>query len=153
MKRNLVRIIVAFVVVLGIAQFFRPERANPSSDSQLSLHAQNDIPPEVLSLLDRACFDCHSNETRWPWYSNITPVNFALMNHVNDGRKHLNFSLWGTMRPGTQRGALEEITDEVREGRMPLKSYLLLHPEATLTDDDVMLLSDWATMKRTELPE
>jgi hypothetical protein len=153
MKRNLVRIIVAFVVVLGIAQFFRPERTNPNSDSQLSLRAQNDIPPEVLSLLDRACFDCHSNDTRWPWYSNITPVNFALMNHVNGGRKHLNFSLWGAMRPGTQRGALDEITDEVREGRMPLKSYLLLHPEATLTDDDVMLLSDWATMKRTELPE
>ncbi len=85
--------------------------------------------PQTRELAVRACFDCHSNETRWPWYSYVAPLSWLLSHDVDEGRQRLNFSEWGTRR--VRPGAFEE---QIRSGRMPERKYLILHPDATLTD-------------------
>ncbi len=91
--------------------------------------------PATRALAARACFDCHSNETRWPWYSNVAPMSWLVQNHVDEGREVLNFSEWN-------RGDSEadEAADAVRKGEMPPRSYVLMHPDARLTDDERALL-------------
>lgn len=84
--------------------------------------------PATRSLADRACFDCHSNQTRWPWYADVAPMSWLVQSHVDEGRQVLNFSDWN--RPGSEA---DDAADTVREGEMPPRSYLLLHPEARLT--------------------
>jgi hypothetical protein len=86
--------------------------------------------PETLALTQRACFDCHSNETVWPWYSNVAPVSWQLQRHVEEGREHLNFSEWGQGGEGEET---DELVEVILEGEMPPANYLLLHPEARLT--------------------
>jgi hypothetical protein len=93
--------------------------------------------PQTRELAKRACFDCHSNETTWPWYSNIAPVSWILEQHVTDGRKHLNFSDWGERRVREP----EELAEVILEGEMPLRPYLPLHPEARLTADEKQALA------------
>lgn len=85
--------------------------------------------PKTEELARRACFNCHSNETEWPWYSRLAPISWRVVDHVMEGREHLNFSEWDK----TQRHA-DEAAHEVEEGAMPLRDYLLLHPEARLSD-------------------
>jgi hypothetical protein len=86
--------------------------------------------PEARQIAQKACYDCHSNETIWPWYSNLAPVSWMLKNHVIEGRQHLNFSEWGH---GGHDDELDEVAEVLREGEMPPRQYLLMHPEAKLT--------------------
>ena len=103
-----------------------------------------DAPPAAMEVLRRSCWDCHSNETVWPWYSKVGPVKFLIVRDVNEGRKHLNFSEWDRRSPERRAHALEEIVEETSEGEMPLWFYLPLHPEAELTQADLRILRDWA---------
>jgi hypothetical protein len=135
-------------VLFVAAQFVRPARTNPDIDEARMAEAHIDMPSEVQSILRRACYDCHSNETLWPWYSNVAPASWFVTDHVNHGRKHLNFSDW--IQP--QRHAenldvaaqLDQIYKEVGARNMPLGSYLILHPEARLSDRDVEVICEWA---------
>jgi hypothetical protein len=102
------------------------------------------MPTEVRSILERSCYDCHSNRTRWPWYSRVAPVSWFVARHVAEGREHLNFTEWDRMSPEDQAKAMEEIGETVTEGEMPLASYLLAHPEAALSEQDQTLLRQWA---------
>jgi len=92
--------------------------------------------PETRALAERACFDCHSNESVWPWYSNVAPVSWLVQDHVDEGRAHINFSDW------INSGDVDELSEVVEKGEMPLASYLLLHPEAKLTDAERAALAD-----------
>jgi Haem-binding domain len=128
------------VVALGVLiamQFFRPERTNPPSDPDASFEVVAKPPQEVVSTLKRACYDCHSNQTQRPWYSNVAPVSWLVASDVKGGREHLNFSEW--TRPGREGElpSLGEICETVRAAKMPLRSYLLLHPDARLTAYEV----------------
>jgi len=98
--------------------------------------------PEVGAIIQRACKDCHSNETTWPWYSHVAPVSWAIANDVKQGREKLNFSVWSSQKPSPNE--IEEICDAATSGSMPLRGYRLLHPEATLRQHDVDVLCDWA---------
>lgn len=93
---------------------------------------------ETRALAKRACFDCHSNETVWPWYSNVAPVSWLVQKDVNDGRRHLNFSEWGTRK----HEKLDDLLEVVKEGEMPLKIYLVMHPEADFTAAEKQQLLD-----------
>ena len=128
------------VLALIVMQFFRPERTNPTSDPASSFEAIVKPPQEVTSSLKRACNDCHSNQTTWPWYSNIAPVSWLIANDVNEGRVHLNFSNW--TQPGAEGETPEigELCSEVQAGKMPLRSYTLLHPQAKLSGQEVAAL-------------
>ena len=138
--------IVAGVLLLGlvIMQLFRPDRANPASDPLISVNNQMPVPPQVLTILERSCYDCHSNKTRWPWYSNIAPVSWLVARDVADGRKRLNFSEWGAYNQKRRASKMEDISDEVDRGDMPLGKYLLIHRDAVLSSADKEALLAWA---------
>jgi len=125
-------------VILGAAQFIPVDRSNPPVTGEVS------APPAVQALLRRACYNCHSNETRWPWYSRVAPVSWFVAGHVHDGRDDLNFSEWPVFDLEGQDLAMEDIQKQMRKHGMPLKSYLLIHPEARLTDAEYDTLARWA---------
>jgi hypothetical protein len=139
MKRTAV-VLVALVIVLAGAQLVRPARTNPAADAPLAIGD-----PAVEAVLRRACFDCHSNETRWPWYSAVAPSSWLVVRDVNKGRDEMNFSSWKDPK-GELRA---EICEKVREGEMPMKIYLPLHAEARLTEQDKALLCAWADRSAT----
>jgi hypothetical protein len=143
MKKPLKWIGIILVVLLGAIQAIRPAKTNPPVDETKTIRANTTMSPEVAAILDRACNDCHSNKTTWPWYSQVAPVSWLLVDDVNDGRKELSLSDWGTYDSKKKARKLKKICEEVEEGGMPLKSYLLLHPAARLSDSDKQTLCDW----------
>jgi hypothetical protein len=142
--------IVLAIIFAGL-QFIRPARTNPPVDEARTIQAQAHLTPEVAAILDRSCNDCHSNQTRWPWYSNVAPVSWFVINHVNVGRSEMNLSEWAEYSPDDQQGFLKKICREVKVGEMPLKSYLRLHHEAKLSSEDVQLLCDWTSTESLRL--
>ena len=114
------------------------ERTNPPVEGEV------EAPAEVKTLLRRACYDCHSNETVWPWYSQVAPASWLLHRDVVEGRRHLNFSTWTKLAPDRQAKKLDEVVDELGEGGMPPWFYLPLHSEAKLTPAEKDALVQWA---------
>jgi heme-binding protein len=142
------------VIVAGlflIAQVVRPAKTNPPINQSASLEAYLNVDPPVAAILDRSCADCHSNKTRWPWYSHVAPVSWFVIDHVNEGRSNLNFSEWGKLSWRQQRGMLEQICRETRSGMMPLSSYTPMHPGSKLSPEDVKTLCTWADAQRAQM--
>jgi hypothetical protein len=135
--------VVAWLVVVVGIQFIRPARTNPATDPQRTLKAAMAVPPAVSSVLERSCRDCHSNDTVWPWYSNVAPMSWMVIDHVNDGRRHFNYSDWSALERDKVSKVLRGICDETKKGEMPIGSYLLLHRDARLSPDDVQTLCGW----------
>ncbi|MDX6613836.1 MAG: hypothetical protein QOD75_3022 [Blastocatellia bacterium] len=144
-------VLIVLVALFLIAQIKRPARTNPPIDQAQTIEAHTQMTPEVSSILARSCNDCHSNQTTWPWYTNVAPVSWFIVDHVDEGRQHLNFSDWGLGEPRRQRKKLEEICEEVKDGAMPLSSYTPLHPHAKLTAEDIKTLCDWTEAERKRL--
>jgi hypothetical protein len=146
---------IVAIFILAAAQFVRPARTNPPVEEVRAARAHLNMPSEVQAVLKRACYDCHSNETSWPWYSNVAPASWFVTDHVDHGRKHLNFSDWAQEGRHTEKKdageQLDEIRKEVEARNMPLGSYLLLHPDARLSDRDIKLITDWAVSERQRL--
>lgn len=126
------------ILFVGI-QFVPVDTVNPPVEFDIDAEA------EVMLVLRQACYDCHSNETTWPWYGKVAPVSWWLADHVEHARGDLNFSSWAALDPAQQAHLREEIAEEVGSGEMPLASYRLLHPQARLNDTQRSLLVDWAT--------
>ena len=139
LKWGLLVVLCLFV----IAQFYRPAKTNPVVEASNALEAHIQVDPKVAAILDRSCADCHSNKTRWPWYSHVAPVSWFVIDHVDHGRSHLNFSEWGKYDRNEQRKLLSVTCEIVREGGMPLSSYTPLHPGSKLTAADVETICDW----------
>lgn len=133
------------VVLFAIAQFIRPAKTNPAIDQSLAIESHLQVDPKVAAIFDRSCVDCHSNKTSWPWYSNVAPVSWFVIDHVNEGRGNLNFSEWGTYDKEQQADLLREICGEVKRGMMPLSSYTPLHPGSKLNGDDIEAICGWAS--------
>lgn len=131
---------VTAAAVLVAVQFVQPDRANPPADPAASFEAAGKPAAHVAGVVRRACRDCHSNETAWPWYSRVSPVSWLVASHVREGRAHLNFSEWNRQGPEMARLRLGEACEEAREGKMPLWQYTLLHSEAKLDNDDLAAL-------------
>lgn len=142
---------IVVLVGLVIAQFFGPAKSNPASDASQSIESRMQLTPQVAAIIDRSCKDCHSNKTHWPWYSNVAPVSWFVIGHVNEGRENLNFSEWGRYNQRDVDGVLKQICREVRAGAMPLSSYTPLHPGSSLSPDDVKTLCDWTTAERARI--
>ena len=151
MKKVLKWFAVAVAALFVGIQFVRPERINPPVVAAQSLGSHVSVPPEVEGVLARACSDCHSNQTRWPWYSNVAPASWFLADHVKEGRDQMNFSTWSSYQRREAQGLLEQVCKEVKQGAMPLRSYTLLHPDAKLSEADVRTLCDWANSERARL--
>ena len=151
MRRLLKRLAIAAVAILALMQLYRPARTNPTVEAGSSIESRLRVNPEALSVLRQACFDCHSNETDWPWYSNVAPVSWFVIGHVDEARGHMNFSEWSRFDPRHAEHQLEEICEEVEEDRMPLPSYRLVHPEGRPTGGQVEALCRWTTEARKGL--
>jgi heme-binding protein len=136
-------------VVIGViflaCQFVRPARTNPSSDPARSLFKMKPVPSHVAATLQRACRDCHSNDTEWPWYSNVAPISWFLIDHVNHGRSHFNYSEWSRYDAAESRRVLNEACRLTHEGEMPLWSYLLMHWNARLSKADSEAICTWTS--------
>jgi hypothetical protein len=124
--------------LLAVAQAIPVERSNPPVRSDLQ------APADVSALLRRACYDCHSHETQWPWYASVAPASWFLAHHVEEGREEMNFSEWPVLDFEAQQHNLEDIEEQIAEGKMPLRSYTLLHPEARLDEQEKARLLQWA---------
>ena len=145
MLKTLKYFVIGLAALFLIGQFIRPSFTNPPVNPDDRIEASVDVPPDVAAILKRSCSDCHTNETTYPWYSQISPVNWWLKNHVDEGRGELNFSTWGTYTPKRKAKKLEEVCEQVGSGAMPLPSYLWGHRDAALTAEDSKLLCGWAT--------
>jgi hypothetical protein len=139
-KIVLLILVVAFVGMQAV----RPARTNPPIDEGKVLAA----PPQVKAILDRSCADCHSSRTVWPWYSNVAPVSWLLVDHVNEGRHELSFSEFGGYTDRKKSHKLQEICEQVEKGEMPLKQYVVLHPDARLSEADKQTLCSWSEGER-----
>ena len=140
LKRRPVRFVLVGVAALALAiQLVRPARTNPATDPAATMHAQLAVPADVASILERSCRDCHSNDTRWPWYTNVAPVSWWVIDHVNHGRSHFNFSQWAKYDAEEQRTLLTRSCELSQSGAMPLPSYLRMH-DAAMSASDVAVL-------------
>ena len=151
MKKALKVFIIVIIVLFAIAQFVRPDRTLPAIDSEQTLGATATVPDDVNAILSRSCNDCHSNETVYPWYSNVSPASWFLQDHINEGRSELNFSLWGTYAESRKARKLDEICENAKSREMPLPSYLWIHRDARLSDDEIARLCRWTEQARSEL--
>jgi Haem-binding domain len=142
-------VLTVFLVVFIGAQFVRADRTNPPATPTMSLRAKT--PADVSAILDRACRDCHSNETRWPWYTNVAPMSWMVADHVHQGREHFNYSEWTSYNSDDQDKFLGAMCNLAQRGRMPLPSYLLIHRDATLSPEDVQTLCSWSDKMRDTL--
>ncbi len=131
--------------VLVAMQLIPLPRTNPPVESALP------APPELQAILDRSCMNCHSHATTWPWYAYVAPASWLVVYDVHEGREHLNLSKWGAYPPDRQRKKARAMWEEVEEGAMPLPPYLLLHPEAKLTDAEKATLRAWSEARVREL--
>jgi hypothetical protein len=149
MKRILKWIFVLVVVAFGLLQFANPRRTNPPVVSDLM--ATNAPPPQVASMLHTACYDCHSSETRWPWYSRVAPMSWLVVKDVNDGRDALNLSDWPASKPERAAKRLEDMSEEISYAEMPPKKYTAIHTDARLTDSQRKELTDWLDAEASRL--
>ncbi|NYJ27162.1 heme-binding domain-containing protein [Allomuricauda sp. ARW1Y1] len=138
------KIALALLVVLVGMQFYRPEKNVAAGDYVAAFETETNPSPEVKAILNTACYDCHSDNTEYPWYNNIAPVSYWLADHIEDGKKHLNFSDWQNYDTKKKDHKLEELIEEVKEGEMPLKEYTWTHGDAKLTQEQINALVSWA---------
>ncbi len=137
------KVALALIVILALLQFIRIDKNNPTSDPTKDFLAISNASPEISSLVKAACYDCHSNHTAYPWYTDIAPVSFWIRNHIKGARKQLNFSEWGDYPAGKREHLSGESVEAVETKWMPLNSYVWLHPEAKLSEDDRTKLQDF----------
>src|SRR4051794_14299316 len=136
--------VLLFLVLLIVMQFFHPEKNRSNEISPYRIASVYYVPADVDTILKKACNDCHSNNTRYPWYSNVQPVAWWLDNHVRDGKKDLNFDDFSNYRISKQYRRMQDIIDLVKKGEMPLSSYTIIHTDARLTGTEKEALYKWA---------
>jgi len=143
MKTLRSKIVIATVLIFISIQFFQINTRNPDIVPQNDFTNIYSPPQQIQTILRTACYDCHSNETDYPWYASVAPVSWWIKDHIEHARGHLNFSTWNDYSVSEANHALEEITEEVQEKAMPLKSYQIAHSEARLSDEERKLLVEW----------
>ncbi|MDE3235303.1 MAG: heme-binding domain-containing protein [Bacteroidota bacterium] len=137
------KILLAVVLVLVVIQFIHPKKNQSTEIMATDISNHYPVPADVQTILAKACNDCHSNNTRYPWYNNIQPVAWFLDNHVKDGKRHLNFSEFASYRIARQYKRMDDCIEEVKEGEMPLESYTWIHKDAILNDREKQTLINW----------
>ncbi len=138
------KILLALLIVLIIAQFFGPEKNDGDYALMEPFLTETNPSPEVEGILKESCFDCHSSVTRYPWYNNITPVNYWLADHIDHGKGHFDMSKWNAYSVKKKDHKLDELIEMVEIKEMPLNSYTWTHTEAKLTDAQIKVIIDWA---------
>jgi hypothetical protein len=151
MSRPLKVLILVVATMFAAIQAFRPDRTSPPSDPAQSVTSAVPVPSRVQTVLTRSCYDCHSHETRWPWYSQVAPISWMIANDVSEGRDYLNFSTWASYSAVKAADKLETIAKELSGRGMPPIAYTLIHRDARLSDAEVAAVVAWATEQRRRL--
>ena len=147
-SRPLLTALITLTAIFVIIQFYRPEKTNPPVDPSHEIGAVTHMPMGVHEVLLRSCNDCHSNQTRWPWYSNVAPVMWLVRSDVSSGRRHMNFSEWSSYSRTRADALLENVCAWTQNRHMPMPIYLRMHSNASLSDSDIKMLCDWTTQER-----
>jgi hypothetical protein len=148
MTKKILKIIaIALFIGFTAIQFVRPEKTNPPINHEETMQATIQVSENVQSILKRSCNDCHSHETVYPFYSNIAPISWQVIDHINEGRRKLNFSIWNTYEAKKKKRKLEGICEEMQSGEMPMPQYTLIHRDAILSADDIKAVCDWTTIE------
>ncbi|MCG2793934.1 MAG: heme-binding domain-containing protein [Weeksellaceae bacterium] len=139
MKKILIVFLVAFILI----QFFPIDKNNPTTNVGMDFLKIKNTPEPLAKLIRTSCYDCHSNESKYPFYSNIQPFGWWLKNHIDEGRMEVNFSTFATYEPKKQARKLEEAAEQLEQQEMPLESYTIAHADAKLTDEQRKQLADY----------
>ncbi|MBS1666491.1 heme-binding domain-containing protein [Chitinophaga defluvii] len=137
------KIILGLIVVLIGIQFFQPLRNQSGEVTDMHIEKVYAVPQNVKAILQISCYDCHSNNTRYPWYSRIQPGAWYMAGHIKEGKEELNFSDFGTYSTRKQRNKFRAMSNQIRDGKMPLSSYTLIHRNAVLTQEEKQVLMKW----------
>ena len=143
------KIAVILLLVLLAMQFYRPVKNLSQGNHTVTFITETNPSVRVREILENACYDCHSNNTRYPWYNTIAPVSFWLSNHIDDAKEELNFSIWGDYSTQKKSHKLEEVIELIENDEMPLKPYTWMHSEAKLTTEEKQAVIAWAKRSRT----
>ena len=138
------RTLIVIVVFLVVMQFIHPEKNSNAAVGNNDITKQFAMPDSVRLVLSRACFNCHTNNTVYPWYSRIQPLDWWMNDHISEGKRHLNFSEFCRYTPKRQAKKMKEVATTVEKDEMPLNSYLWIHKEAILTAGEKKMIEDWA---------
>jgi len=152
------KVSTAFLILFIISQFFSPQKNEYTSIPESDFILTEKPPQQITAIVKESCYDCHSNNTIYPWYNRITPVNFWLKGHIKGAKEELNFSEWKHYSSKKKTHKLDEFIEMLENNKMPLSSYILMHSEAKLTDDETKTLINWATITKikyeiTNLPQ
>lgn len=145
------KILWALLIIIVVIQFFQPKKNRSQTVAANDITNHFAVPANVGDILKKACNDCHSNNTQYPWYTHVQPVGWWLQHHVNEGKRELNLSEFAAYEPKRQHHKLEEVIEQVKDGHMPLDSYLWMHDEAKLTKDEKEVLLIWAAVTAEQI--
>jgi hypothetical protein len=143
---------VIFAAFLAI-QFIRPDYSAPPIDQTQTLETAMPVPDPVAKIFTRSCNDCHTNSTRYPWYSNVAPLSWSIVSHIKEGRRHLNFSEWNSYDTRKKRQKLDQVCGEMTDGEMPLNQYLWIHWDAKISAEDLKTVCEWTGQERDKLAQ
>ena len=138
------KIIAVLIIVIALVQFIQPSKNTSNANNTYTFIQETKANKQIEGILQKACYDCHSNNTTYPWYSKITPVNFWMNHHIEEGKEELNLSEWSNYSNKKKKHKLDEMYEEVEEKHMPISSYTLTHSNAKLTDKEIEVFVQWA---------
>lgn len=148
MKKVIKIVLIVALIALIAIQFIRPEKNNLGYESVAAFEAETKPSPEVTAILKKQCYDCHSDQTQYPWYSEIAPASFWLSDHIKDGKKHFNVSAWENYSTKKKDHKLEEFVEMIEKNEMPLESYAFIHGD--ISEGDKQLLIQFADLVRLQ---
>lgn len=151
MKKKLKQIFLVLLIAFALIQFIRPAENLGNAEATTDIFHAVTVPDSVKGILKMSCYDCHSNNTRYPWYAEVAPASWLLASHVKNGKKELNFTEFSQLSPRRMKSKLKSIAEQVQKGEMPLKSYTLIHKNAVLTEAQVRTIKAWADAATQEL--
>lgn len=137
------KVLILIVVILVGIQFITIDKTNPPIDEKKDFINLINPPNNLGTTIKNACYDCHSYNTKYPWYADVAPISWLIKEHVNNGRNHLNFSIWPDYKERKKGTKIEECIDMIKSGEMPMKGYIIFHPEAEITQERKMELLKW----------
>ncbi len=144
---------IFLVFLFLLIQSFKIDKTTQPMDSSKDFTSVTAANSDIANLLKTACYDCHSNQPTYPWYTNIAPVSWWVKNHIKEGSRHLNFSEWGTYSEKRKNHKLEECIEMVEEGEMPMSSYTIMHKEAKLTNGQRLQLVEFFKGLKNAVPQ
>lgn len=152
MKKPISKMIITILVLLFIIiQFFGTAKNSSSAVAENAIEKHYTLPNKIQSILKSSCYDCHSNNTKYPWYNNFQPINWWLAGHINEGKRHLNFDEFNTLSATKKLHKLDEVVETIKTGEMPLRSYTLVHREAKLSDANKQEIEAWVLAVKNQI--